>query len=75
VSTTRTYLIEGMTCGHCVSAVTGELTGLAGVLSVDIELVTGGASPVSVTSASPLRDSDVAAAIEEAGYALASASS
>ena len=62
-----------MTCGHCVHAVTSELKGLDGVSDVDVDLVAGAASTVTVTSASPLAQDDVAAALDEAGdYHLAS---
>ena len=59
-----------MTCGHCVSAVTEELTQLPGVTDVTIDLVAGGTSPVTVTSEQPLDDATVAAAVDEAGYEL-----
>jgi copper chaperone CopZ len=63
--------VTGMTCGHCVSSVTEELSELAGVQGVDVALVKGGVSTVTVTSAQPLDDAAVRAAIDEAGYALA----
>ncbi len=70
---TQTYSVTGMTCGHCVHAVTSELKGLDGVSDVEVELVAGAASTVTVTSASPLARDDVAAALDEAGdYRLAS---
>jgi copper chaperone CopZ len=68
---TDTYRVNGMTCEHCVAAVTEELTALDGVTAVDIELVAGGESTVTVTSAEPLDPSLVAAAVDEAGYELA----
>ena len=64
------YLVEGMTCGHCVSAVTSELSALDGVSGVEVDLVAGGTSTVTVTSAAPLGTDAVAAAIDEAGYRL-----
>ncbi|GGK02629.1 heavy metal transport/detoxification protein [Pilimelia anulata] len=67
---TRTYTVQGMTCGHCVSAVSAELTALGGVRAVDVDLPTGA---VTVTSAAPLDPAAVAAAIDEAGYTLAAA--
>lgn len=67
---TATYSVTGMTCQHCVNAVTEELKGLDGVSKVDIFLVSGGASSVQVTSDAALDRGDVAAAVEEAGYAL-----
>ena len=67
--TTATYDVKGMTCGHCVSAVSGELTKLDGVQTVDVELETG---KVTVTSDRPLDDAAVREAVDEAGYELAS---
>lgn len=72
---TSTYGVIGMTCSHCVSAVTGELGRLDGVDSVDVELVTGGVSRVTVRSATLLDGDQVASAIDEAGYELAAAAS
>ena len=70
--TEMTYLVTGMTCEHCVHAVTEELTGLEGVAGVSVELAPGGASAVKVTSAGPLAANAVAAALDEAGdYQLA----
>lgn len=69
---TQTYSVTGMTCGHCVGAVTSELKELVGVTDVSVELVAGGTSTVTVTSASPVGETDVAAALDEAGdYKLA----
>jgi copper chaperone CopZ len=68
----ETFPVVGMTCGHCVQSVTEELTELSGVTDVDVELVAGGTSQVTVTSDAPLARDDVAAAVDEAGYALAS---
>ncbi len=68
--TTTTFRVDGMTCGHCVRAVTEELSALPGVTGVDVDLVTGGSSPVTVTSDAPLDDSAVSAAVAEAGYAV-----
>jgi len=69
-STTQRFEVEGMTCGHCVSSVTEELSGLAGVEAVDVQLVAGGRSSVTVASDAPLRLDDVRAAVTEAGYSL-----
>ena len=65
--TTQSFAVTGMTCGHCASAVTVELKALDGVTGVDVDLVAGGTSTVTVTSQAPLEDSQVAAALEEAG--------
>ena len=71
-SQTSTYLVTGMTCGHCVAAVTAELTALDGVQDVSVQLDPEGASTVMVSAASPLTDEQVAAALDEAGdYRLA----
>jgi len=67
--TTRTYRVSGMTCGHCVSAVTREVEAIDGVQDVQVELSTG---DVTVTSSRALDDRAVAAAVDEAGYQLAS---
>lgn len=65
------YLVEGMTCSHCVRSVTEELSAIAGVESVDVDLKAGGLSRVRVASVAPLGQDAVRAAVEEAGYALA----
>jgi copper chaperone len=69
---TRQIAVEGMTCEHCVRAVTEELTALSGVTAVEIDLVPQGLSRVQVTSAEPLPDDAVRAAVEEAGYDVVS---
>ncbi|MFI5624364.1 heavy-metal-associated domain-containing protein [Nocardioides sp. NPDC051685] len=63
-----TYTVSGMTCGHCVSSVTEEVTQIAGVSSVDVDLATG---RVTVTSENELDPAQVQRAVEEAGYQLA----
>jgi len=67
---TTDYLVSGMTCGHCVASVTEEISGLEGVESVSVDLNAGGTSRVTVASARPLELASVAAAVDEAGYAL-----
>ena len=62
--------VQGMTCSHCVVSVTEQLRRLAGVQSVDVELVAGGVSRVIVASDAALDADQVAAAVDEAGYAL-----
>jgi copper chaperone len=70
--TSQTYQVTGMTCEHCVRAVTEELESLDGVREVTVELVPEGSSAVTVTSAGPLPTGAVAAALDEAGdYRLA----
>lgn len=65
--TTNTYRVRGMTCGHCVNAVSGEIAKLPGVTDVDVALDTG---RVAVTSDGPLEEDAVRAAVDEAGYQL-----
>ncbi|WP_448811278.1 heavy-metal-associated domain-containing protein [Agromyces bauzanensis] len=65
------YLVDGMTCSHCVSSVTEELTAVDGVQRVAVDLRPGAASVVTVTSSGPISDDAVRAAVEEAGYTLA----
>ncbi|SHF26731.1 heavy-metal-associated domain-containing protein [Streptoalloteichus hindustanus] len=66
--TTTTYTVTGMTCGHCASSVSEEVRAIQGVSDVAVDVASG---QVTVTSAAPLSDDDVRAAVEEAGYALA----
>jgi len=66
-ATTATYSVTGMTCGHCVGAVTSELKALDGVTEVEVDLVADGASTVTVTSEQPLSEAQVAGALDEAG--------
>jgi copper chaperone len=63
--TTATYTVAGMTCEHCVRAVTAEVSRLEGVTNVDVDLASG---RVTVESDGPLAAADVAAAVDEAGY-------
>ena len=65
---TATYTVTGMTCGHCVSSVTEEVSQVPGVTAVDVDLATGG---LTVTSDAPVDDDAVRAAVDEAGYELA----
>ena len=67
---TTSYGVTGMTCAHCVAAVTEEIGSIAGVSAVAIDLVVGGTSRVTVTSAEPLPVESVRDAIDEAGYTL-----
>jgi copper chaperone CopZ len=65
---TTSYTVVGMTCGHCVSAVTEEVSQVPGVTAVDVDLASGG---LTVTSDTSVEESAVRAAVEEAGYAVA----
>ena len=68
MSTTQTYTVTGMTCGHCVASVTEEVQEISGVEKVDVVLETGG---LTITSDEPVDDAAVRTAVEEAGYQLA----
>ena len=57
-----------MTCSHCVASVTEEVREIPGVENVDVVLETG---TLTVTSAQPVADDAVKAAVEDAGYQLA----
>jgi copper chaperone len=71
---TTTYPVTGMTCEHCVRAVSAELASLPGVAEVTVELVPGGESSVTVASAAALSADAVSAALDAAGgYLLGSA--
>jgi copper chaperone len=68
MSSTSTYTVTGMTCGHCVASVTEEVQEIPGVENVEVVLETGA---LTVTSAEPVGEAAVKAAVEEAGYQLA----
>lgn len=68
-------LVTGMTCSHCVSSVTEELSAIDGVEGVSVDLNADGASRVTIRSSAPIPAAAVEAAVEEAGYSLASSTS
>jgi copper chaperone len=65
---TVTVTVAGMTCGHCVSSVRGEIGGLPGVSAVDVDLASG---LVTIDSDGQLQTSAIKDAVEDAGYQLA----
>jgi copper chaperone len=65
--TTTTYPVTGMSCEHCVNAVTSELVSLGGVSAVTVDLVPTGVSRVTVTSDAPLPEDAISKALAEAG--------
>ena len=69
MTTTQDYVVAGMTCEHCVRAVTEEVRAVPGVLHVAVELDGG---HLRVVSDEPLEFEQVAAAVDEAGYTLGS---
>ncbi|MFD5283618.1 MULTISPECIES: heavy-metal-associated domain-containing protein [Streptomyces] len=66
-SVTTVYKVSGMSCGHCEGAVSGEISEIAGVASVQAVAATG---EVTVVSGAPLDDAAVRAAVDEAGFEL-----
>ena len=69
MTTTTTFTVVGMTCDHCVRAVRQEIAGIAGVTEIEVNLTSG---LVSVESTEPIDDKAIAAAVDEAGYEVAS---
>lgn len=67
MSSTQNFQAFGLTCGHCAQAVTDELTAIAGVSEVTVEVVSGGASRVSVVADREVTRAEVASALDEAG--------
>ncbi len=68
MTTLTTLSVDGMTCEHCVSAVTRELDAVEGVGRVSIALRKGDTSTVTVHSAAPLDEAALREAVAEAGY-------
>lgn len=64
--TTRTFSVPTISCDHCVNAITGEVTKLAGVDDVTVDLETKTVTVVGAAS-----EQDIVAAIDEAGYDVA----
>ena len=65
---TLTFLVQGMTCGDCVRAVTAELEALDTVTEVAVSLVPQGDSSITVTSSAGLTSGEVREAVQRAGY-------
>ena len=64
---TREYIVEGMTCSHCVLSVHEEVAEVPGVSAVDVDLASGRLT----VSGSSIDDDAVRAAVAEAGYGVA----
>ncbi|MEA5153371.1 heavy-metal-associated domain-containing protein [Raineyella sp.] len=64
---TTAYTVSGMSCGHCVNSVTEEVSGVAGVTAVDVDLESG---RMVVTSDAEVAFEAIAAAVDEAGYSV-----
>ena len=67
VAGTTTFQVEGMTCDHCRNAVTAEVSAVPGVRAVTVDVEAG---TVTVITDQPVDRSDIAAAVDEAGYTL-----
>jgi len=68
MTTTTEYVVSGMTCAHCVHAVTEEVAGLPGVTEVDVDLSSGA---LTVVSDAAIPFGDIERAVDEAGYTVA----
>lgn len=66
---TVTYRVAGMTCGHCVAAITSEISALDGVTDVTVDLEAG---TVDVTGVGGVPGDSVQAAVDEAGFEVIS---
>ena len=64
---TQSYVVRGMTCGHCAAAVTEEVSKINGVSDVEVDVSSGS---VTVSSRQPLDQVELRAAVDEAGYEL-----
>ncbi|MEW2574951.1 heavy-metal-associated domain-containing protein [Streptomyces syringium] len=64
---TTVYKVQGMTCGHCETAVTKEVSAIAGVTGVTVDVAAG---LVTVTTTDEPDEARIAAAVDEAGYEL-----
>lgn len=67
-TTSSTFTVVGMSCGHCTAAVAKAVRAIDGVAAVDVDLASGA---VTVASTGPLDVAVVAAAVDDAGYELA----
>ena len=65
MSANTTITVTGMTCGHCAASVREEISEIAGVQQVDVDVASG---RVDITSEAPLDPAAVGAAVAEAGY-------
>ncbi|HEX2315445.1 MAG TPA: heavy-metal-associated domain-containing protein [Thermomonospora sp.] len=65
MSSTASYTVVGMTCGHCVSSVKEEVGEVPGVTAVEVDLASGN---MTVTADGPLDDARIREAVAEAGY-------
>ena len=68
MSVTSEYVVSGMHCHHCVSSVTEEVSAVSGVTDVEVDLDSGRLIVISDTA---IPFSSIEAAVDEAGYRVA----
>lgn len=66
MTASRTYQVPDISCGHCKTAIESEVGGVAGVTAVEVDI-----DGRLVTVDGPASEADIVAAIEEAGYEVA----
>ena len=66
----KTVHVGGMSCDHCIHAVTEEISEIPGLTGVNIDLHAGEISPVTIASDNEISDTDIAAAVDQAGYTI-----
>jgi copper chaperone len=66
-TSTRSYTVPEMSCGHCVNAITSEVKLISGITDVAIDLET----KIVLVSGSELNDTAIREAITEAGFEAA----
>jgi copper chaperone len=70
MSVTSEYLVSGMHCHHCATSVTEEVSAVSGVTDVKVDLDSG---QLIVISDSEIPFESIEAAVDEAGYSVATA--
>lgn len=70
MSTEITLLVEGMTCQHCVKAVSAEVEALDGIEGISIDVVPDGHSTLRVSSDGAVSRDVLAGAVVAAGYTV-----
>ncbi len=69
MTTTRTYDVPGISCGHCKAAIEEEVGQLDGIIEVDVDV-----DSRKVTVTGEVDDDAIHTAVEEAGYEVAGTS-
>jgi copper chaperone len=67
---TSEYLVSGMHCHHCATSITEEVSAVSGVTDVKVDVDSG---QLIVVSASEIPFESIEAAVDEAGYSVATA--